>query len=148
MSRNEEHMQKHLIEAAERGDAEVQFNLAVMYENELFDSRYVAEGSHSEATRWLLAAAEQGLARAQVKLAEMYDRDIDMPDGSIKACEWYLLAAQGLRGAQLQRAQSAYQRAAKGLTTAQAAEVMRFVQGWRAKITPNTISGHAAEGGR
>jgi len=141
-------MLKHLIEAAERGDAEAQFNLAVMYENELLDSRYVPEGSRSEATRWLLAAAEQGLARAQVKLAEMYDGEADRLDGSVKACEWYLLAARGLRGAQLQKAQSAHQRAAKGLTPAQAAEVSQFVQGWTAKTTPNTIGGHAAEEGR
>lgn len=133
-------MQKHLIEAAERGDAEAQFNLAVMYENGLFDSRYVAEGSHSEAARWLLAAAEQGLARAQVKLAEMYDRETDMPDGSIKACEWYLLAARGLRGVHLQEAQSAYQRASKALTPVQTAEVMRFVQGWKAKAAASAVS--------
>jgi TPR repeat protein len=132
-------MKKHLLQAAEGGDAEAQFNLAVMYENGLFDSRYVAEGDRSEAVRWLLAAAEQGLARAQVKLAEMYDREADMPDGSIKACEWYLLAARGLRGVHLQKAQSAYQRAAKALTPVQTAEVMRFVQGWKAKGAPSAI---------
>jgi hypothetical protein len=142
-------MQKHLIEAAERGNAEAQFNLAVMYENELFDSRYVAEGSHSEATRWLLAAAEQGLPRAQAKLAEMYDRDIDMPDGSVQACEWYLLAAQGLCGAQLQKVQSAYERASLGLTPVQTAEVGRFVQDWAPKLpaiaaVPQRTAGRAS----
>lgn len=83
------------------------------------------------------------MARAQVKLAEMYDHSIDMPDGSIKACERYSLAVQGLRGAQ-----SAYQGAAKGLTPAQAEEVARFVRGWKAKITPNKIGAHATEEGR
>jgi hypothetical protein len=52
-------LKKHLIQAAERGDAEAQFNLAVIYENNLVDSRYIAEAFHSEAVRWLLAAAEQ-----------------------------------------------------------------------------------------
>jgi TPR repeat protein len=126
-------MKKHLIQAAERGDPEAQFNLAVMYENGLFDSRYVNEGSRSEATRWLLAAAEQGLARAQVKLAEMYAGEPDRPDGLVKACEWYLLAAQGLRGEHLQKAQSAYQHAAIQLTPAQTAEVSCFVQNWKPK---------------
>ncbi len=37
--------EKPLIQAAERGDAEAQFNLAVMYENGLVDNRYVAEGN-------------------------------------------------------------------------------------------------------
>jgi TPR repeat protein len=128
-------MQKHLIQAAERGDAEAQFNLAVMYENGLFDSRYVAEGSRSEAARWLLAAAEQGLARAQVKLAEMYEGEADAPEGSLKACEWYLLATRSLSGVHLQKAQSAAQRIVKALTPVQTAEVMRFVQSWEPKAS-------------
>jgi TPR repeat protein len=126
-------MKKHLIQAAERGDADAQFNLAIMYANGLLDSRYVAEGSRSEAERWLLAAAEQGLARAQVKLAELYAGELDLTDGPVKACEWYLLAARGLRGVHLQKVQSAYQRVAVYLTAVQTAEVSRFVQGWKPK---------------
>ena len=124
-------MKQQLIQAAERGNAEAQFNLAIMYENGLVDSRYVAEGNHSEAMKWLLAAAEQGLPRAQMKLAEMYSEE---PDGSVQACEWYLLAAKGLCGAQLQKVQSAYERASLGLTPVQTAEVGRFVQDWAPKL--------------
>jgi TPR repeat protein len=123
-------MKQQLIEAAERGNAEAQFNLAIMYENGLVDSRYVAEGNHSEAMKWLLVAAEQGLPRAQMKLAEMYGGE---PDGSVQACEWYRLAANGLRGAQLQKVQSAYDRASFGLTPVQTAEVGRFVRDWAPK---------------
>jgi TPR repeat protein len=65
-------MEKHLLQAAERGDAEAQFNLGVMDENGVANSRYAIEGTRSEAVRWLLAAAEQGLPRAHVKLAEIY----------------------------------------------------------------------------
>jgi hypothetical protein len=147
MSKNEEHMEKRMLEAAERGDAAAQFNLAIVYENESLDSHYGPKGDRSEASRWLLAAAEQGLARAQVKLAEMYDYEADRLDGSVKACEWYLLATRGLHGEHLRKAQSAHRRVAKGLTPAQAEEVTRFVQDWKAKITPNTMSAHATEGG-
>ena len=38
-------MKEQLIQAAERGNAEAQFNLAIMYENGLVDSRYVAEAT-------------------------------------------------------------------------------------------------------
>ena len=72
-------MKKHLIQAAERGDAEAQFNLAIMYENGLDDSRYAVEGNRPEAMRWLLAAAEQGLPRAQIKLAEIYADEPETP---------------------------------------------------------------------
>jgi TPR repeat protein len=126
-------MEKHLIQAAERGDAEAQFNLAIMYANGLLDSRYVAQGSRSEAVRWLLAAAEQGLARAQVKLAEVYAAESDRPGGALEACKWYLLAMRELQGGHLQKVQSAYQRIAPCLTPAQTAEVSGFVQGWKPK---------------
>src|SRR5208283_4149918 len=42
-------MKKHLLQAAERGDAEAQFNLGIMYENGLDNNRYVIEGNRPEA---------------------------------------------------------------------------------------------------
>ena len=124
-------MKKHLLEAAERGDAEAQFNLGVIYENGLNDSRYAAEGNRPEAVRWLLAAAEQGLPRAQIKLAEIYAGEPDMPESSVRACGWILLATASLRGAHLQSAQSAYQRACIGLTPAEIEQARSFAQSWR-----------------
>src|SRR5271168_5183246 len=121
-------MEKHLLEAAERGDAAAQFNLGILYENGLSDGRYAAEGSRPEAVRWLLAAAEQGLPRAQIKLAEMYADEPEMPDSAVRACGWILLAAAGLRGAHLQSAQSAYQRACMGLTPAEIEQAKSFAQ--------------------
>ena len=111
-------MMKHLLEAAEGGDAESQFNLGIIYENGLNDSRYAVEGSRPQAMRWFLAAAERGLARAQLKLAEMHAAEPDIPESSVTACGWYLLATTSLRGAHLQKAQSAYQRASFRLTIA------------------------------
>jgi uncharacterized protein len=129
-------MDKHMIQAAERGDAEAQFNLAIMYANGLLDSRYVVQGSRSEAIRWFLAAAEQGLARAQEKLADIFAAEDDRPDGSLESCKWYLLAMRELRGGHLQKAQSAYQRVAARLTPAEVAEVNRLVQSWKPKGAP------------
>jgi TPR repeat protein len=126
-------MEKHLLQAAERGDAEAQFNLGIMYKNGLDDSRYAVEGSRPEAMRWLLAAAEQGLPRAQIKLAEIYAGEPEIPENSVKACGWYLLATASLRGAHLEKAQSANQRAAFLLTPSQIAEVRLFARGWKPK---------------
>jgi TPR repeat protein len=127
-------MKKHLLQAAERGDAEAQFNLAIMYENGSEESRYAGDGrNRPEAVRWLLAAAEQGLPRAQIKLAEIFAGEPEIPGNSVKACGWYLLATTSLRGAHLQRAQSAYQRASFHLTPSQIAEVRRFAQSWKRK---------------
>jgi TPR repeat protein len=123
-------MKKHLIQAAERGDAAAQFNLAVMCENGLVDSRYVIEGDRPEAERWLLAAAEQGLARAQVKLADICAAEPDKAGSSVKACGWYLLASTSLHGAQLQKAQAGYQRASLHLTPDQITAAKDFAQSW------------------
>lgn len=127
------YMEKHLVQAAERGDAEAQFNLGIMYENGLDDSRYFVEGNKTEAIRWFTAAAEQGLSRAQIRLAEIYADDLDGPESAVKACGWFLLATASLRGAHLQRAHSAYQRASRRLTPVQIAEVRRFAQSWKPK---------------
>ena len=129
-------MQKHLIQAAERGDAEAQFNLAIMYENGVLDSHYVAEGGDAAALQALLAAAGQGKARAQVKLAEIYAAAPDRAPGSLEACKWYLLATRELRGEHRQKAQSAYDKLAAGLTPAQTAEVSQFVQDWKPTNAP------------
>ena len=134
-------MEKHLLQAAERGNAEAQFNLGVMYANGLHDSRYAVEGSRSEALRWFLAAAEQGLPRAQLKLAEIYAADPEFSETSVEACTWFLLATQGLRGAQLRDAQSAYDRASLRLTPAQIADAISSAESWQPKRPTNPTGG-------
>jgi TPR repeat protein len=128
-------MEHHLLQAAERGDAEAQFNLGVMCENASGDNRYVVEDRRPEAMKWFLAAAKQGLPRAQIKLAELYAGEPESAESTVKACGWYLRAAGTLRGAPLEKVQSAYQRASVRLTPAQIAEVRRFAQDWAPKVS-------------
>lgn len=139
-------MEKHLLQAAGRGDAEAQFNLGIMYENGLGDRSYTAEGSRPEAIRWLLAAAEQGLPRAQIKLAEMYAGEPDTPESSVKACGWLLLAAKCLHGAQLQSAQSTYRRVSASLTSAEVERARSFAQGWVASQPASAAEPDRQEG--
>jgi TPR repeat protein len=133
-------LKKQLLLAAERGDAEAQYNLGMIYDNALDDSHYPTEGDRPEAMRWFLAAAEQGLCRAQIKIAEMYADEREPPESSVKACAWFLLAATGLRGAHLQKAQSAYRSASSRLTPVQVAEVRRLTQSWKPKTAPAALS--------
>ena len=93
-----------------------------------------SKGSRLEAERWFLAAAEQGLPRAQIKVAEIYAEEPEIPESSVKACGWFLLATATLRGAQLERAQSAYRRASSQMTPAQIAAARHFADAWK----PNT----------
>jgi TPR repeat protein len=150
MARKSDTMDKQrqeLLQAAEKGDADSQFNLGVLYENGLDDNHYAVEGNRPEAVRWLLAAAEQGLPRAQIKLAEMYagGPDPDRAASYVTACGWFLVAITGLRGIHLHRAQSGYERASSHLTVAQIAKARRFAQGWKPK-RPNETAYHGVAG--
>ena len=52
---------KHIVIAANSGDAAAQFNLGVLYDSRLDDNGCGIEANRAEAMKWLLAAAEQGL---------------------------------------------------------------------------------------
>ena len=143
-------MKKHLLQAAERGDAEAQFNLAIMCENDSDDSRYGIGGRRAEAMQWLRAAANQGLPRAQVKLAEIYAGEPDTPDSTVRAYGWYLLARARLTGAPREKAQLACQGLAARLTPAQTAEAVNFARDWNAGLATErvTLAGGISEKGR
>ena len=143
-------MKKHLLQAVDRGDTEAQFNLGIMYENRLDDSRYAVEGGRPETMRGCWPPPNRACP-AQIKLAEIYAGEPKISENSVKACGWYLLATTSLCGAHLQKAQSAYQRPAFRLTPSQIAEVARFAQGWKPKSpTMAAMSGQPEmpEGGR
>jgi TPR repeat protein len=126
-------LEKRLLQAAERGDATAQCNLGVLYSNGLDDNGHPVEGNRPQAVKWLLAAAEQGLPRAQVKLAEVYADRPDISGNHATACGWFLLAATGLRGIHLHRAQSGYERTASRLSPAQVAKARCFARDWAPK---------------
>jgi hypothetical protein len=122
---------KHLILAAESGDAAAQFNLGVLCDSRLDDNGYSIEGDRAEAIKWLLAAAEQGLARAQSRLAEMYAEGPNAPGDYINACAWFLLAITTLRGVHRHKALSNFDRVSSHLTPAQLAKARCFAVNWK-----------------
>ena len=81
---------------AERGDAEAQFILGIMYD----DGEGVPQ-DYAEAVRWYRRAAEQGHASAQFNLGLRYDNGYGVPQDYAEALRWYRRAAeQGHAGAQ------------------------------------------------
>jgi uncharacterized protein len=82
----------HLL--AERGDADAQFHLGVM-----FESGQGVLRSDAEAIKWYRKAAEQDDAVAQFNLGVMYAKGVS--PNHAEAALWYRLAADhGLAGAQ------------------------------------------------
>ena len=74
---------------AERGDAEAQFILGIMYDD--------GEGvppDYAEAVLWYRRAAEKGLVVAQFMLGLMYAEGEDVPQDYAEAVRWYRRAAE------------------------------------------------------
>lgn len=123
---------KHLIHAAERGDAAAQFNLGVLYDNRLDDSGHTVASRRAETLKWLQLAARQGLGRAQGKLAEVYVKWPSTPANDVKACAWFLLAIENSIGAHRQRAQAGYDQVLGRLEPDKVATAERLARRWRA----------------
>jgi len=74
---------------AERGDAEAQFKLGLMYQE-----GQVVPSSDVEAIKWYMRAAEQGHAYAQYNLGVMYDKGEAIPQNYTEAVKLYKKAAE------------------------------------------------------
>ena len=82
--------------AAERGDAEAQYNLAVLYEQGRGYPHDLGQAAH-----WYGLAAEQGYMDAQYNLGSLYADGEGVGQDLAQAAHWYGRAAeQGLREAQ------------------------------------------------
>jgi len=82
--------------AAEQGNAESQFRLALMY-----DQGIGVEQDPTVAVKWMLKAAEQGYVEAQYNLATSYDTGYGVVQDYAEAVRWYRAAAkQGYSSAQ------------------------------------------------
>ena len=81
---------------AEQGDADAQYNLALMYRK----GQGVPQDD-AEAARWYRKSAEQGYANAQYNLGVMYAKGQGVPEDYAEAVKWYRkAAAQGKADAQ------------------------------------------------
>ena len=81
---------EELTRAAERGDAESQFDLGFMYATGFGDF----EADSAEALTWYRRAAEQGLAQAQSALGGTYARGDLLEQDFTQAATWCRLGAE------------------------------------------------------
>src|SRR5436309_3115776 len=79
---------KELRPVAERGDAEAQYRLGLMYE---FGKGFAVDKVQSMA--WLGKAAAQGHASAELKLGMIYATGDGVPQDNVKAVQWFRKAA-------------------------------------------------------
>jgi TPR repeat protein len=75
--------------AAERGQAEAQFNLGILYS----EGRGVSQ-NNALAVKWFRKAAEQGNARMEYNLADRYIRGFGVAADPVQAAAWFSDAAE------------------------------------------------------
>src|SRR5215208_2204734 len=81
---------------AEKGDAEAQRNLGIVYAKGLG-----VKQDYGEAAKWYRQAAEQGNPAAQTAIGELYEAGRGVPRDNEEAAKWYRRAAdQGYASAQ------------------------------------------------
>ena len=78
-----------LVERAEKGDADAQYNLGVCYYNGYGDTK-----DYGEAVKWYRKAAEQGHADAQNNLGVCYYNGYGVAQDYGEAVKWYKKAAE------------------------------------------------------
>ena len=84
------------LKKAEQGDADAQYNLGVLYDNDQGVSP-----DYNEAAKWYRKAAEQGHEKAQYNLGVLYDLGRGVRQDCSEAAKWYRKAAkQGNASAQ------------------------------------------------
>jgi TPR repeat protein len=126
---------RRLLQAAEKGDADAQFNLAMLYHN-----GNAGSGGRADAIKWLLEAAEQGLPRAQAMLAELFAEQPEAAGNQVEACFWFLVAGKSLSGIHRARTQAGYERVAAGLAPADIAAVTSLAQRWKPAKAQDELS--------
>jgi TPR repeat protein len=110
---------------AERGHAEAQFELALVYAGgEVVPRDYVV------AAKWLRKAADQGDAEAQTGLGTLYAYGDGVPKDETLAYQWLLLA--GAQGSAF--AKRASTRLEENLTPEMRAEGQRLAREFKPKI--------------
>ncbi len=114
---NEEAFRK----AAEQGDAEAQYHLAVMY-----GAGVGVETDYDEALKWYSQAAEQGYAKAQYNLGMMYYFGKGVLEDKVTAYQWVILSAE--RGEQA--ALDVMPELAKKISSTQIASAQAAAQAW------------------
>lgn len=78
---------KYYLAAAQQGDAESQYLIALMYK--------AGEGvakNEKEAAAWLLKAAGQKHPEAQSALGDLYEKGLGVKKDKVEALKWYILA--------------------------------------------------------
>jgi TPR repeat protein len=123
----------HMRASAEGGNADAQFNLAVILGNGFDDRGRFIGSQREEALTWLRKAANAGLCRAQCKLAQTYAGSDTVEDFE-KGCAWFLVALDNTDGGSRAAAREGYEKIVRLLMPEQIERARTNARAWTAKI--------------
>ena len=118
---------KQLKVAAEKGDAQAQFNLGVMFNRRVDDNEHPASGHRAEAMKWFLQAARQGFPMAQQQMAELLCESSSATEW-VEACAWLIRARANSVGAHQEQAKKRLASLSATLTSSQSDEAERLAR--------------------
>lgn len=96
IEQNKLEAEKLFLQAAEKGNAEAQYNLALMY-----DEGDGVKQDKAESVKWYLKSAEQGLPESQYNLGIMYENGEGVTQNHEEAVKLFQEAVrQGFKNAQ------------------------------------------------
>jgi TPR repeat protein len=114
--------------AADKGDADAQFNLAILYDNGTG-----APKNYMAAAGWYEKAAEQGLPRAQFNLGSMYANGQGTPVNLPEAYVWLALSAKTWSGSRQDQAEHARDLVAQHMSAEELEAAKQRVEKWLAE---------------
>jgi len=125
----EKPLRERLLERAQHGDAEAQYDLAKNLET----GRIGLKRDMVQAEHWYRAAAEQGDPFAQAGLAILYQFGKGVKADPVEACMWYTLAAAGTKGGDHDSIAEMLTNLTQQITPEQRAEAQKRAREWKPK---------------
>jgi TPR repeat protein len=125
----EKPLRERLLDRAQQGDAEAQYDLAKNLET----GRIGLKRDMVQAEHWYRAAAEQGDPFAQAGLAILYQFGKGVKADPVEACMWYTLAAAGTRGGDHDSIAEMLANLTQQITPEQRAEAQKRAREWKPK---------------
>jgi len=122
-------LRERLLERAQQGDAEAQYDLAKNLET----GRIGLKRDMVQAEHWYRAAAEQGDPFAQAGLAILYQFGKGVKADPVEACMWYTLAAAGTKGGDHDSIAEMLTNLSQEMTREQHAEAQKRAREWKPK---------------
>ncbi len=122
-------LRERLLERAEKGEAEAQYDLAKNLET----GRIGLKKDMVQAEHWYRMAAEQGDPFAQAGLAILYQFGKGVKADMVEACMWYTLASKGSKGGDHESIADMLDDITKLMTPQQLAEARKRASEWKPK---------------